>query len=237
MPSRPFALGALLVLLAGRAQAQGSKPSPWTGGVRAATAQLTDSTSLGALSGVIEYRALGWLRFGAAPTLVRSTAGSTTTSGFGDLPLALEASKQWGAPFRPELGASVIVTLPTGRAACGLGNGQASVGMNLGVGIAPAEAVHLSADASRSFAGAITLSSLDQPDATWFDLDGDWDVAPRWTLSLSVGGEVGGADTTTADREMGGGLSYAVRGPLDDVVDEPGNGSDHRRSRCGIPGT
>jgi len=219
MPSRSFALGALLVLLAGRAQAQGSKPSPWTGGVRAATAQLTDSTSLGALSGVIEYRALGWLRFGAAPTLVRSTAGSTTTSGFGDLPLALEASKQWGAPFRPELGASVIVTLPTGRAACGLGNGQASVGMNLGVGIAPAEAVHLSADASRSFAGAITLSSLDQPDATWLDLDGDWDVAPRWTLSLSVGGDVGGADTTTADREMGGGLSYAVRGPLDLRVD------------------
>ena len=205
--------------MSARAQAQGSKPSPWTGGVRAATAQLTDSTSLGALSGVIEYRALGWLRFGAAPTLVRSTAGSTTTSGFGDLPLALEASKQWGAPFRPELGASVIVTLPTGRAACGLGNGQASVGMNLGVGIAPAEAVHLSADASRSFAGAITLSSLDQPDATWFDLDGDWDVAPRWTLSLSVGGEVGGADTTTADREMGGGLSYAVRGPLDLRVD------------------
>src|SRR5438067_4641914 len=82
MPSRSFALGALLVLLAGRAQAQGSKPSPWTGGVRAATAQLTDSTSLGALSGVIEYRALGWLRFGAAPTLVRSTAGSTTTSEF-----------------------------------------------------------------------------------------------------------------------------------------------------------
>ncbi len=181
MPSRPFALGALLVLLAGRAQAQGSKPSPWTGGVRAATAQLTDSTSLGALSGVIEYRALGWLRFGAAPTLVRSTAGSTTTSGFGDLPLALEASKQWGAPFRPELGASVIVTLPTGRAACGLGNGQASVGMNLGVGIAPAEAVHLSADASRSFAGAITLSSSTsrtRPGSTWTGT-GTWHRAGR----------------------------------------------------------
>src|SRR5207302_1429234 len=91
--------------------------------------------------------------------------------------------------------------------------------MDLGVGIAPAEAVHLSADASRSFAGAITLSSLDQPDATWFDLDGDWDVAPRWTLSLSVGGAVGGATTTTAAREMGDGLTCAVRRPLDLVVD------------------
>src|SRR5207245_10628636 len=134
--------------------AQGSARSPRGGGERAAPARRTDSTWLGALAGVIEYRALGWLRFGAAPTLVRSTAGSTTTSGFGDLPLALEASKQWGAPFRPELGASVIVTLPTGRAACGLGDGQARVGMNFGVGIDPSEEVTLSADASQRFVGA-----------------------------------------------------------------------------------
>src|SRR5205807_8888394 len=37
--------------------------------------------------------------------------------------------------------------------------------------------------------------------------------------SLSVGADVGKTDTTTADREMGGGLSYAVRGPLDLRVD------------------
>ncbi|HVH67334.1 MAG TPA: hypothetical protein VM716_05660 [Gemmatimonadales bacterium] len=209
----------ILMLLAVGARGQDSQRSPWTGGARAATVQLNDSLSLRALSGVMEYRALGWLRLGAAPTLVRATSGATTTSGFGDLPLALEASGQWSAPFRPELGASVIVTLPTGRAACGLGSGVTSVGMSLGAGIAPAEAVHLSADASRSFTGAITLSSLDKPDATWVDIDGDVDVAPRLTLSLSVGGAVGGIDTTTADREVGGGVSYALRGPLELKVD------------------
>jgi hypothetical protein len=219
MRSRPLALGALLLLLAGSAHAQAPKPSAWTGGVRGATVGLDDSSSLGAVSGVIEYRALGWLKLGVAPTFVHVTSGATTTSGLGDLPLALEASGGWSAPFHPELGASVIVMLPTGRAACGLGSGTTSVGMNLGAAIAPIDALHLSADATRSFSGAITLSALGQPQATWIDLNGDIDLGPRWTLSLSAGGDVGGADTLSADREVGGGVGYAVRGPLELRVD------------------
>ena len=216
---RSLATASLLALIAAGARAQGPTPSPWTATLRAATVRFTDTTSLGALDGVIEYRALGWLALAAAPTLVRATAGSTAHAGLGDLPLALEASTHWGAPLRPELGASVIVTLPTGNAACGLGSGVAGVGMNLGAEVAPAEALRLSADASRSFSGDLTLSSLGQPQATWVDFSGDVDVAPRWTLSLSVGGDVGGADTGTADREVGGGVSYGVSGSLDLTVD------------------
>jgi hypothetical protein len=219
MRRRALIFGLLLPLVAGRAHAQGSKPSLWTGSARAATLNLSDTSSLAALSGVLEYQALGWLRVGAAPTLLHASSGATTTSGFGDLPLALEASQEWKAPGRPELGASIILTLPTGNAACGLGSGQTGVGMSLGAGIAPSEAVHLSADASRSFSGAITLSSLDRPQSTWLDLGGDLDVAPRWTVSLTVGGDVGGADTGTADREVGGGVSYAVSGSLNVTVD------------------
>lgn len=219
MRTRALALVALLTLVAGWARAQGSKPSPWTGSARAATLSLTDSVSLGALSGVLEYRALGWLRVGAAPTLVRATTGATTTSGFGDLPLALETSQEWDTALHPELGASLILTLPTGNAACGLGNGQTGVGMTLGAGLSPSEGVHVSADASRSFEGAITLSSLRHPQSTWIDVDGDLDVAPHWTVSLTVGGDVGGADSGAADREVGGGVSYAVSGSLNLTVD------------------
>jgi len=93
--------------------------------------------------------------------------------------------------------------------------------MELGVGITPSQRVHLSADASRSFTGAITLSSLDQPQSTWLDVDGDVDIAPRWTLSLSAGGDVGGTDSAgvAADREVGTGLSYALTGSLGLTVD------------------
>ena len=212
-----LALVVLLALL--QSLPRTSAAQGWGGTVRAGTIRFTDSTSVGALSGVIEYKPLGWLELGAAPTLVRSTTGSSTASGVGDLPLSVAASTQWGTPLHPELGAGILFTLPTGQAACGLGSGQTAVGMNLAAGISPTEVVHLSADASRSFSGAITLSSLDQPQATWVDLGGDVDLAPRWTLSLSVGGDLGGADTVTADREIGGGVGYAFGNALNLAVD------------------
>jgi hypothetical protein len=222
-PSRALALLTLGVLVAGPfpAYAQQVEGAKWTGSARAASLVFTDTTSLRALGGVIEYRPLGWLRFDVAPTLVRATTGATITSGFGDLPLALEASTSLASPLKPELAASLIATLPTGRSACGLGSGTANLGMELGVGITPSQHVHLSADASRSFAGAITLSSLDEPRSTWLDVDGDVDIAPRWTLSLSAGGDVGGADSAgvAADREVGTGLSYTLTGSLGVTVD------------------
>ena len=215
--SRVLALVALL-LLARTAVAQERKAGQWLGSGRAATVQLSDTQSFGALGAVLEYRVLPWLSFGAAPTLVRSSSGSTTRSGFGDLPLAISASSESGAPLHPELGVSVITTLPTGKAACGLGSGATSVGAALAAGIAPSDAVHLSAEASRSFSGGITLSALNQPGATWLDFDGDVDVAPRWTVSLSAGSDVGGTNSGTTDREVGGGVTYAL-GSLDFSVD------------------
>ena len=222
-PSRALALLTLGVLLTEPfpACAQQAESPRWTASARAATLVFTDTTSLGALGGVIEYRPLAWLRFDVAPTLVRARSGATTTSGLGDLPLALEASTRLPAPLKPELAASLIATLPTGRSACGLGSGTANVGMELGAGITPSQHVHLSADASRSFAGAITLSSLDQPQSTWLDVDGDVDIAPHWTLSLYAGGDIGGSDSAgiAADREVGTGLSYALTGSLGLTVD------------------
>jgi hypothetical protein len=206
-------------LVAAAARAQQTAAPVWTGSARAATIQFTDTTSLNALGGVLEYRLASWLRFGVAPTLVRAKSGSTTTSGLGDLPLALEASSKWGAPL--QLGAGLVVTLPTGSAACGLGAGVTSVGMELGAGVTPTAAVHLSANASRSFSGAVTLSSLDQPQSTWLDIDGDIDFAPRLSLSVSAGGDVGGTDSVgvPAERAVGSGVSYALSGALALTVD------------------
>src|SRR5690348_9151319 len=122
----------------------------WAATARAGTVHLTDSSSINALGGVVEYRALRWLTLGAAPTLVRSTVGAQTTFGFGDLPLTAAASKELGTAWGPELAAAVILTIPTGNAACGLGNGVTSVGMEVGAGLSPADALHFSVDASRS---------------------------------------------------------------------------------------
>ncbi|HVH09839.1 MAG TPA: hypothetical protein VM736_08580 [Gemmatimonadales bacterium] len=214
------ALVLTAVAVCAAAPVRGQQPKqPWAGSARAASVQLTDTSSFGAVGIALEYRALPWLAFGAAPTLVRATSGATTVSGVGDLPVALEASGQWGSPLHPELGASVIMLLPTGQASCGVGSGVTSVGMQVATGIAPSEGTHLWADASRSFSGAITLSSLDRPQATWIDIGGDLDVAPRWTASLSAGGDVGASTTSPADREIGGGISYAITESLNLAVD------------------
>src|SRR5207253_7165602 len=181
----------------------------WAATASAGTVHLTDSSSLNALGGVVEYRALRWLTLGAAPTLVRSTVGTQTTSGFGDLPLTAVASKELGTAWGPELAAAVTLTVPTGNAACGLGSGVSSVGVDAGAGISPAERVHVSMDASRSLS-AVTLSSLDAPQSTWLDLDADVDVTGRLTASASLGGDFGGVDTAAAAREVGAGARHSL---------------------------
>ncbi len=190
----------------------------WAAAASAGTVHLTDSSSLNALGGVVEYRALRWLTLGAAPTLVRSTVGTQTTSGFGDLPLTAAASKELGTAWGPELAAAVILTIPTGNAACGLGNGVTSVGMEVGAGLSPIDPLHLSVDASRSLS-AVTLSSLDAQGSTWLDVDADVEFTSRLTGSASLGGDFGGVDTTTAAREVGVGARYTLRGPLALSVD------------------
>ena len=183
----------------------------WAATGSAGTVRLTDSSSLDALGGVVEYRALSWLTLGAAPTLVRSKVGAQATSGFGDLPLTVVASKELSAAWGPEFAAAVILTLPTGNAACGLGSGVTSVGMDAGAGISPADPLHFSVDASRSLS-AVTLSALDAPQSTWLDFDADVDLSPRLTASASLGGDFGGIDTTTGAREVGAGARYTLSG-------------------------
>jgi len=190
----------------------------WAANATIGTVHLSDTTSLDAMGAVLEFRALQWLTLGAAPTLVRRTAGAQTTSGFGDLPLTAAASKQLGTAWGPELAAAVTLTVPTGNAACGLGSGVSSVGVDAGAGISPAERVHVSMDASRSLS-AVTLSSLDAPQSTWLDLDADVDVTGRLTASASLGGDFGGVDTAAAAREVGAGARYSLSGPLALSVD------------------
>src|SRR5258708_28907768 len=111
MRSRALALLTLGALLAGAARAQHAAGPQWTGSARAGTLRFTDTTSLGALGGVLEYPPLAWLRFHVAPPLGRATNGAKTASGVGDVPLALEASTKPAAPLRPELPPSPIPAL------------------------------------------------------------------------------------------------------------------------------
>lgn len=208
----------MLVLIAAMSLSRVAKAQRWAATTSAGVVHLSDTSSLNAVGGVLEYRALGWLTLGAAPTVVHRKVGTQTTSGFGDLPLTVAASKELGTAWGPALAAAVILTLPTGNAACSLGSGVTSVGMDVGAGISPANPLHLSVDASRSLS-AVTLSALDAPQSTWLDLDADVDLTRRLTASASLGGDFGGIDTASAAREVGAGARYTLRGPLALSVD------------------
>ena len=182
------------------------------GGVTAGSAKLTDQRSERALSGVLQLQTTPWLSLSVVPSfvhvsdVVRGTAVSS--SGLGDLPISAAATHSFYA-------AALTIVLPTGNAACGLGNGVTSEGLDIGVGASPNPKLHVSADASRSLSTASSQSTLSAPRATSLLLGGGYDVAPSWRADLSLGIDVGQSDSTQAlSRVVGGGVSHRVGGSM-----------------------
>src|SRR5882762_10483853 len=177
-------------------------------GVSFGVVKLTDARSEQALTGILEYHR-GWFSVYAMPAILHAS-----TSGVGDLPLVAAASYASPTPGAPTLGAALLVVLPTGNASCGLGNGQAAAGVDLGAGVSPGRA-HLSADVSRSISGVSSQSTLDAPRATTLRFEAGYDAVPRWTWTASLGVDVGTTDSTHAlSRVIGVGVNHTLAGAL-----------------------
>src|SRR3989442_9713184 len=111
-------------------------------------------------------------------------------------------------PGAPAIAAAFTVVLPTGNASCGLGSGQTSVGLDVGVGASPHPKHLLSADASRSLSGLSSQSALSAPHATSLLLGGGYDLSQSWRADVSLGIDVGQSDSTQAlSRVVGGGAT------------------------------
>src|SRR6266850_1254320 len=189
--------------------------SPLTAGVTVGTVKLTDARSEQALTGVVRYEATPWLGLSVMPAAVHVSdvisGRSVSSNGSGDLPLSADAFHAFRAPGSPVLAAALTVVLPTGNAACGLGSGVTSVGLDLGAGASPSPRLHLSADASRSIGGLSAQSTLSAPHATSLRGEASYDLSPRWTTNVSLGADVGQVDSTQAlSRTLGAGLTHAV---------------------------
>src|SRR2546425_1772377 len=192
-------------------------------GVSAGAVKLSDHRSEQALSGPLEYEPTSWLSLYVLPAVVHvsdDVSGRTvSSSGVAALPLVAAVSYTSATPWSPTLGAALTAVLPTGNASCGLGNGTAAAGMDVGVGLSPG-AAHLSADASRSLSGVSAQSSLNAPKATTLRVEAGYDVSPRWTGTASVGVDVGTVDSTQAlTRVIGVGVRHTLAGALMMTVD------------------
>lgn len=186
----------------------------------AGAATLNDHQKDRALTATLQWQARSWLGLSVAPGYIHAENDSAgvpfTSTGFGDLPVSADASYSFDdAPWSPDLGSSLTVTLPTGLTRCGLGTGSTGVGLDLGVGVQPTDPLHLAITTSRDLSGTAASSILDPPHATSLSFEATYDFSPRVTAGLSFGGDFGTPDSgETLPRAIGGGTTLHIAGPI-----------------------
>lgn len=213
-----FSVGSLVSVTSLAAQAS------LAAGLTAGSAELSATRREQALAGALQLQATPWLTLSTIPSFVHVrdvVSGRTvTSSGLGDLPFSAAAAHVFPSPGAPTVAAAVTVVLPTGNAACGLGSGQTSAGVDLGLAASPGPRLHLSADASRSVSHASSQSTLSAPRATSLLVGGGYDITPSWRADASLGIDVGSADTSQAlSRVVGGGVTHRLGTTLALTVD------------------
>ena len=205
-----------LILLALFGAAPLQAQTPVAAGVTAGAVKLTAQRSEQAVTGILQLQARSWLSFSATPSFVHVSdvvsSKPVSSNGSGDLPLSADAFHAFSTRGSPVVGAALTVVLPTGNAACGLGSGVTSVGLDLGAGASPSPRLHLAADASRSIGGGLSAqSTLSAPHATSLRGEASYDLSPRWTTNVSLGADVGQVDSTQAlSRALGAGLTHSL---------------------------
>ena len=213
-----------LILLFTLGVTTASAQSEVSAGVTAGAAKLSDTRSEQALTAIVQLQPRRWLTLSALPALVHASdhvsGRAVSSSGPGDLPLVAGAATAFPAAWAPSVGAALIVTLPVGDAACGLGAGETAVGANVAAGLSPTDRLHVWAGASRNVSGLATQSTLSAPRSTALRVDAGYDLAKRWRASASFAADVGQADSNQAlSRMIGAGVVYAIAGPLTLVID------------------
>src|SRR6266705_897208 len=215
---------AFLSVLAALGAASVAAQSPLTAGATAGAVKLTDQRSEQAVTGVVQYQASPWLSLSAMPSVVHVSdvvsGRSVSSSGAGDLPVSAAALHAFASPGSAVIAAALTFVLPVGNAACGLGSGNTSLGLDVGAGVSPSRRLHLSADASRSVSGLSAQSALAAPHATSLRAEAGYDISPRWTADLSLGTDVGSSDSTQAlSRVLSAGASHTLVGSLGLALD------------------
>lgn len=205
--TRLLTLPLAFLLTAGAASAQ------VTYGVSGGAAKLNDQQKDQTLTAAFQWQVRPWLGFSVAPGYIHAENDSAgvpfTSTGLGDLPVGADLSYSFDdAPWSPDLGTSLTITLPTGLQRCGLGTGQTGVGVDLGVGVQPTDPLHLALSTSRDLTGQAAASLLDPPHATSLSFEASYDLSPRVTAGLSFGGDFGTPDSgETLPRTIGGGAT------------------------------
>jgi hypothetical protein len=182
-----------------------------------------DGHSAEAFKGVLQFQATPWLLLSTEPALVRATdtTGTSAQSGIADLPVSVGVSHAFAsAAWHPTFGLSGIVSLPTGDAATGLGTGSTELAADAAVGVAPRDGLDLRLGAWRGLTSGIGGGAGTGLAGTSLEGEASYDVREHASVNLMYGAELGAGDSTyTPGKTLGGGMTYALRGPLTMTVE------------------
>ncbi|MDQ6886216.1 MAG: hypothetical protein M3068_02865 [Gemmatimonadota bacterium] len=205
-------------------------------GARAGVFHLSDTYRQRAFGLVLQWRATDWLTLSTNPgyaTVDTTIFGGRTRSrsGLTDLPVGVTLSHDFEAQLHPSLSLGAEVTLATGDTVSGVGSGETSVGMTMGLGLAPATGLNLYFGASRPVSGTASASALSAGGTTSLDGEVSYDIWRRLTGSASFSADVGTPDNAAgcgstgvpsceiASRSVAGGVALGVAGPWTVTLD------------------
>ena len=194
--------------------------APFGVGISAGAASFRNGSSSQAASLTLQYSPVNWLTLSTSPAFARSTdsTGKFVVTGPTDLPLDAGVSHTFKGRWSPTLGLSLGVTLPVGDTATGFGNGDVGFGGSLGVSASPTPSVHLALGAGRGLSG-FSGSSFAAGSTTSISAEASTDVGERSTIALSYGQDFGQSSAEPLAHVIGGGVSYAIAGPLAVTLD------------------
>jgi hypothetical protein len=165
-----------------------------------------------AMSVLLLYRPLPWLRLSTAPGFARTSLGAVSNSGLTDIPFSAAAVHGFeDVTWSPSIAGAFSATVSPGDSTSVLGLGRSAVEGSAAFTVSPTDRVDVSVDAAHPLLANSGNGS--------FSLESSMSFG-RTTGSLGMSAEVGTPDSAAVlSRALGAGLAYSLSGPLTLTVD------------------
>ena len=187
-------------------------PGALATGITAGTIRFASGRTDYAMSVLLLYRPVPWLRLSTAPGIARMTFRNTTSSGLTDIPFSAAAVHGFeDVTWSPSVAAALSTSVSPGDSTAVLGLGHSSVDGAAAFTVSPTDRVDFSAGVSHPLTANSGNGSVSLESSMSFG---------RLTGSLGLSAEVGRPDSAAVlSRSLGSGFAYALFGPITLTVD------------------
>lgn len=187
-------------------------PPSFATGVTAGALRFSGGRTERALSVLLLYRPMPWLRLSTAPGFARTSLGNVSSAGLTDIPFSAAAVHGFAdVAWSPSVAGGLSTTVSRGDSMAVLGLGRSAIGGSAAFTVSPTDRLDVSAEVSHPLTANSGNGSVSLESAMSFG---------RTTGSFGLSAEVGPADSAAVlSRSIAAGLAYSLSGPLTVTVD------------------